>query len=62
MELTHWAINAGITKHITFPGARHTFAVIQLSRGVDIYSLSRLLGRSELRTTEIYAAIIEPRQ
>jgi len=62
MELTRWAMNAGITKHITFHSARHTFAVIQLSRGVDIYSLSRLLGHSELRTTEIYADIIEPRQ
>ncbi|MDP1465667.1 tyrosine-type recombinase/integrase, partial [Klebsiella pneumoniae] len=40
MELTRWAMNAGITKHITFHSVRHTFAVIQLSRGVDIYSLS----------------------
>jgi len=62
MELTRWAMHAGITKHITFHSARHTFAVIQLTRGVDIYSLSRLLGHSELRTTEIYADIIEPRQ
>jgi site-specific recombinase XerD len=55
-------MKAGITKKITFHSARHTFAVIQLSRGVDIYSVSRLLGHSELRTTEIYADIIETKQ
>ncbi|EBO9407323.1 site-specific integrase, partial [Salmonella enterica] len=31
-------------------------------RGLDIYSLSRLLGHSELRTTEIYADILETRR
>ncbi|WP_031209541.1 site-specific integrase [Marinobacter sp. EVN1] len=62
MELMRWAMAAGITKKITFHSARHTFAVIQLSRGVDIYSVSRLLGHSELRTTEIYADIIETKQ
>jgi integrase len=30
--------------------------------GVDIYALSRLLGHSELRTTEIYADILESRR
>lgn len=62
MELLRWAMKAGITKRVTFHSARHTFAVIQLTRGVDIYSLSKLLGHSELRTTEIYADIIEPRR
>lgn len=40
----------------------HTFAVNQLARGVDIYSLSRLLAHSELRTTEVYADILETRR
>lgn len=62
MELSRWSMKAGITKQVTFHAARHTFAVIQLSRGVDIYSLSRLLGHSELRTTEIYADILESRR
>lgn len=38
-----------------------TFAVNQLARGLDIYSLSKLPGHSELRTTEIYADILETR-
>ena len=62
VELLRWALAAGINKRVTFHAGRHTFAVIQLSRGVDIYSVSRLLGHSELRTTEIYADIIEERR
>ncbi|HGS5663764.1 TPA: site-specific integrase [Vibrio parahaemolyticus] len=62
VELLRWALAAGISKHVTFHAGRHTFAVIQLCRGVDIYSVSRLLGHSELKTTEIYADIIEQRR
>lgn len=62
VALLQWAMRAGITKHVTFHAGRHTFAVAQLNRGVDIYSLSRLLGHSELRTTEIYADILESRR
>ncbi|EKB1952512.1 site-specific integrase [Vibrio parahaemolyticus] len=62
VELLRWSLAAGISKHATFHSGRHTFAVIQLSRGVDIYSVSRLLGHSELKTTEIYADIIEQRR
>ncbi|EKG0020241.1 site-specific integrase [Vibrio cholerae] len=62
VALLHWAMLAGVQKHVTFHVGRHTFAVAQLNRGVDIYSLSRLLGHSELRTTEIYADILESRR
>lgn len=62
VALLQWALRAGISKHVTFHAGRHTFAVAQLNRGVDIYSLSRLLGHSELKTTEIYADILEARR
>lgn len=62
VALLQWAMRAGITKHVTFHAGRHTFAVNQLDRGLDIYTLSRLLGHSELRTTEIYADILEKRR
>lgn len=58
-ELLRWCMAAGISKHITFHAARHTFAVTQLTMGTDIYTVSRLLGHSEIRTTEIYADIID---
>ncbi|EKO3985948.1 site-specific integrase [Vibrio fluvialis] len=62
VELLRWCMAAGISKHVTFHSGRHTFAVIQLSRGIDIYAVSKLLGHSELKTTEIYADIIEQRR
>ncbi|GDY26426.1 transposase [Agarivorans sp. Toyoura001] len=62
VELLRWCLAAGISKHVTFHCGRHTFAVIQLSRGIDIYAVSRLLGHSELKTTEIYADIIEQKR
>jgi len=52
-------MRAGITKHITFHSARHTNAVLLLENGADIYMVSKRLGHKEIRTTEIYAKIIE---
>lgn len=61
-ELTRWMMRAGITKHITFHCARHTFAVLQLTLGTEIFTLSKLLGHSELKTTQLYAKIIDEKK
>ncbi len=61
-ELLKWCVEAGITKHITFHSGRHTFAVYQLSKGTDIYTVSKLLGHSDLKTTQIYADIIDSKK
>lgn len=58
-ELVRWCVAAGITKHVTFHAGRHTFAVSLLSNGVDIYTVSKLMGHSEVKTTQIYADIID---
>ncbi|SFJ61522.1 site-specific integrase [Olleya namhaensis] len=60
-EILRWCMRAGITKHITFHSARHTNAVLLLENGADIYTVSKRLGHKELRTTEIYAKIIDSR-
>jgi len=58
-QLAKWILNAGITKKITFHCFRHTFATLQLSHGTDIYTVSKMLGHRELKTTQIYAKIVD---
>lgn len=62
VELSKWIMRAGISKDITFHCARHTFAVLQMSLGTEILTLSKLLGHSELKTTQIYAKIIDEKK
>ncbi|WP_101451103.1 site-specific integrase [Aquimarina sp. MAR_2010_214] len=59
LQLLRWCMFSGITKHITFHSARHTNAVLLLENGADIYTVSKRLGHKEIRTTEIYAKIID---
>jgi integrase len=58
-HLAKWIGLAGITKDITFHCFRHTYATLQLSEGTDIYTVSKMLGHRELKTTQIYAKIID---
>lgn len=58
-HLYQWIGAAGITKSITFHCFRHTFATLQLSKGTDIYTVSKMLGHRELKTTQVYAKIID---
>lgn len=62
LALREWCLKAGITKHITFHCGRHTFAVLQLSLGTEIYTVSKLLGHRELKTTQVYAQIMDAKK
>ena len=62
VALTQWMIRAGITKNITFHCARHTHATLLLTNGVDIYTVSKLLGHKEIKTTQVYARIIDQKK
>lgn len=53
-----WVANSGIKKHITFHCARHTHAILLLNNGVDIYTVSKMLGHRELKTTSVYAKVM----
>lgn len=54
-----WVRSAGIDKHITFHCARHTFAVMMLDLGVDLYTVSKLMGHKSIETTQVYAKILD---
>ncbi|MRX46969.1 site-specific integrase [Pedobacter puniceum] len=50
----------GIKKNLTFHLARHTFATsVTLSNGVPIETVSKMLGHTSIRTTQIYAKVVE---
>ena len=49
----------GINKKITYHVARHSFATLSISYGVPIESVSKMLGHTNIRTTQIYAKIID---
>jgi len=61
-KLRNWVKEAGIDKYITFHCFRHTYATIQLTLGTDIYVLSKELGHKDLKTTEVYAKIVDQRK
>lgn len=48
----------GIKKNLTFHLARHTFATTTtLAKGVPIETVSKMLGHTNIETTQIYARI-----
>lgn len=57
-----WIKNAGITKDITFHAARHSYATLCLTAGIDIYTTSQLLGHTTIRHTQRYARIINAKK
>ena len=47
-----------LQKRVTFHLARHTFATLSLSKGVPIETLSSVMGHTNIRTTQIYAKVV----
>ncbi len=46
-----WVKDAGIAKNVNFHTSRHTFATMLLTLGADIYTVSKLLGHTNVKTT-----------
>ena len=47
----------GIKKRISFHVSRHSFAVLALNYGMPIESVSKILGHTDIATTQIYAKV-----
>lgn len=58
--LKELAVICGITKNLSMHVARHTFATsVTLANGVPIETVSKMLGHTSLKTTQIYAKIVD---
>lgn len=60
--LRNWARSVGINKPLTFHSARHTFATMMLTLDTDLYTTSKLLGHTDVKTTQVYAKIIDKKK
>ena len=56
--LNKWVCDANISKKITFHCSRHTSATLNLTLGVPIEVVSKLMGHTKISTTQIYAKIV----
>ena len=60
--LLEWSKAAKIDKHVTYHTSRHTFGTMMLTAGADLYTTSKLMGHADIRTTQIYAKIIDSKK
>lgn len=60
--LQQWVKAAGITKHVSFHVSRHTFATMMISLGSDLYTVSKLLGHTNIKVTEVYAKLVNEKK
>jgi integrase len=57
--LNKWLGLAGISRKITFHCFRHTFATLQITLGTDVYTVKEMMGHTDIKTTQIYAKIVD---
>jgi site-specific recombinase XerD len=57
-KLKRWVLKAGINKKISVHNFRHSFATLLLNKGADIFTVSKMLGHKNIKTTMIYAKVL----
>ena len=53
---------AGLDRNLTVHLARHTYATLQLSNGTDIFTVSKMLGHTNVRTTQRYTKVVDEKK
>lgn len=53
---------AGIKKKVTFHVSRHTFATLMLTAGADLYTISKLIGHTDIKTTQLYSKVVDKKK
>lgn len=51
-----------LAQPISFHCARHSYATLQLAGGTDIYTVSKMLGHTNVRTTQVYAKVVDEKK
>jgi len=54
-----WIKLAGITKAITFHNARHSYAINALNKGIDVFTVSKMLMHRDLQSTMSYVKLVD---
>jgi integrase len=60
--LKQWFKSAGIKKHATYHTSRHSFGTIMRSLGVDLDVIQKAMGHKNIKTTQIYAKVVDKAQ
>ncbi len=61
-RLREWAEAAGLSKHLHFHVARHTFCLLELDAGNDLYTQSKLMGHRDIASTKPYLHILDKKK
>lgn len=56
--LKKMAAAAGIKKNVSFHTARHSMATLSLAAGGDLYTVGKLLGHTNINSTQVYADVV----
>ena len=57
-----WVADAGIKKKITFHCFRHSYATNQLTEGTDLFTVSKMLGHTNIKTTQVYTKVVDSKK
>ena len=57
--MKEWIRSAGITKNISFHSYRHSFGTLTLTAGIPIESIARMMGHTNIDSTQVYAQVTD---